>query len=96
MTNYLAPLPLPKLAALTRNLKNGVLDVLNMPADEIMKGNLAKKECPPAAAFQVAMAGLVAFEREIRRRNLDPADPIFGPNIVPEIAEIWAEEATGI
>ena len=92
MTNYLAPLPLSSLAKLVHNLKNGILQVLDMTPEQMHKGNLEKKECPPTAAFQVNIAGLVAFEREIRRRGLDPADPIFGPDIVPEIAEIWAEE----
>lgn len=96
MTNYMANLPLATIAQLTRNLKNGVLEVLDMTPEEMFKGDIDKKECPPEAAFHVGMGGLVAFEREIRRRGLDPSDPIFGPDIVPEIAEIWAEEMTGI
>ena len=96
MTNYMAKLPVATIAQLTRNLKVGVLEVLDMTPEQMLKGDIEKKQCPPAAAFHVGMAGLVAFEREIRRRGLDPSDPIFGPDIVPEIAGIWAEEMTGI
>ena len=96
MTNYMKKLPVETIAQLTRNLKAGVLQVLDMPPEEMRKGDIEKKQCPPEAAFHVGMAGIVAFEREIRRRGLDPSDPIFGPDIVPEIAQIWAEELAGI
>lgn len=73
------------VATFIRNLKAGVLEVVNM-GDKAFVSDPNKKECPPVAAFQLNLALLEMFQAEALRRGMD-YDSI-GPDI-RKIEEMW-------
>lgn len=70
-----------------RNLKAGVLKVVDM-GDDAFSVPEGSKESPPVAAFQLNMSLLETFQAEAFRRGMD-YDAI-GPDI-REIEEMWLE-----
>lgn len=75
------------IETIIRNLKSGVMKVLNMSPEEIHK--VEGKNAPPAQAVQLNFILLEMFQAEALRRGMD-YDSI-GPDI-REVEDAWLEE----
>lgn len=88
--NALESLNETQLIQIARNLKKGMMIVIDMPEE---RRNRAKdeKNCPPFASFQMNLGILQSVERAARNKGFDPTLPKWGADLIGQIAEIQVE-----
>jgi hypothetical protein len=85
MIKGLEKLSAKNLAILTRNVKCGIMRIVDMGEDAYVANG---KDNAPAAMFPVLRGMLDMLEAEIWSRSMDPRHPVFGPDVAGAINDV--------